>query len=81
MTDEWKVRHGMWRTKINTVWLNMMRRCYNSKNKYYKDYGGRGVTVCPRWHDFFCFMKTLETCQKECSWTELITMEITNQPM
>lgn len=30
----------------------MMRRCYNEKHKYYKDYGGRGIYVCERWKDF-----------------------------
>lgn len=30
----------------------MMARCYNAKNKMYSCYGGRGITVCERWHDF-----------------------------
>lgn len=29
-----------------------MQRCYNPKNTHYKDYGGRGITVCKRWHKF-----------------------------
>jgi hypothetical protein len=35
------------------VWLNMKARCYNPNNKYYKDYGGRGITVCDRWRNSF----------------------------
>lgn len=27
----------------------MINRCYNPKSKAYKDYGGRGITVCPQW--------------------------------
>lgn len=27
-----------------------MKRCYNPKCKDYADYGGRGITVCERWH-------------------------------
>jgi hypothetical protein len=27
----------------------MNHRCYNNKNKDYKDYGGRGVKVCAHW--------------------------------
>lgn len=27
-----------------------MGRCYNPNNKAYKNYGGRGITVCERWH-------------------------------
>lgn len=34
------------------VWCSMMDRCYNPKNKNYLDYGGRGITVCERWHKF-----------------------------
>lgn len=29
----------------------MMHRCYNPKREKYKDYGGRGITVCNEWHD------------------------------
>ena len=27
----------------------MLQRCYNSNNKDYENYGGRGITVCDRW--------------------------------
>ena len=30
----------------------MMRRCYNSKAWNYHYYGGRGIIVCERWHQF-----------------------------
>lgn len=30
--------------------------CYNSNNKDYKDYGGRGIAVCDEWkNDFKAF--------------------------
>lgn len=31
------------------VLMNMRRRCYNPKNEFYKEYGGRGIKVCDRW--------------------------------
>ena len=31
----------------------MKNRCYNANRKYYKDYGGRGITVCDEWRDDF----------------------------
>lgn len=34
-------------------WKNMHDRCYNSTNTYYKNYGGRGITICDRWKDNF----------------------------
>jgi hypothetical protein len=42
----------MSRTCIYRVWNAMMQRCYNPNNKYYADYGARGITVCERWHRF-----------------------------
>lgn len=30
-------------------WVRMQRRCYEPKYKGYKDYGGRGITVCEAW--------------------------------
>jgi hypothetical protein len=36
-------------TKEYRVWDNMIQRCYNPNNRDYKNYGGRGITVCDRW--------------------------------
>lgn len=33
----------------------MKQRCNNSHTKSYKDYGGRGITVCKEWHEFSGF--------------------------
>ena len=44
-------------SKLYSVWLNMRSRCYNPKNKKYKDYGGRGISVCSYWDDFLQFKK------------------------
>jgi len=34
----------------------MHARCKNPKHKFYKNYGGRGITVCERWDDFANFL-------------------------
>lgn len=34
-------------------WSHMMSRCYRTKDLRYKDYGGRGITVCERWINSF----------------------------
>ena len=33
-------------------WTSMKQRCYNPKNTNYKNYGGRGITICEEWHNF-----------------------------
>jgi len=37
-------------------WHTMMQRCTNPNNTQYKDYGGRGIAVCKRWHVFKNFL-------------------------
>lgn len=31
----------------------MKQRCFNGENKEYKNYGGRGITICDEWKDDF----------------------------
>lgn len=38
-----------------TAWCNMWRRCTNPHYDGYKNYGGRGITVCERWKSFAAF--------------------------
>lgn len=42
--------HGMTGTSEYRTWLAMNKRCYSPHAEDYKDYGGRGVTVCDRWN-------------------------------
>jgi len=37
-------------------WTAMWDRCRNTKSKAYKNYGGRGITVCKRWLRFDQFI-------------------------
>lgn len=34
-------------------WSEMKRRCYNTRNAEYHNYGGRGITVCDQWKNSF----------------------------
>jgi len=45
--------HGKAHSLEYNSWAAMKQRCYYIKNKQYKDYGGRGITVCERWKNSF----------------------------
>ena len=34
-------------------WTAMIQRCTNSNHKAFKNYGGRGITICQRWLESF----------------------------
>jgi hypothetical protein len=34
-------------------WREIRRRCYDPKRRSYKDYGGRGITMCDHWRERF----------------------------
>lgn len=45
--------HKMTGSRIYSIWQAMKSRCYYDKNKRFKDYGGRGITVCDEWKNSF----------------------------
>jgi hypothetical protein len=46
-------RHGRSHTAEHRIWGGMIQRCHNPKDGKYKDYGGRGISVCDRWRTSF----------------------------
>ena len=62
MTKEYIARgqrtHGESKSRLYNVWHKMKDRCNRPTHKSYKDYGGRGIKVCPEWeHDYEAFAK------------------------
>ena len=49
------IKHGGKGARLYTIWVNMKQRILNSKNKAYKNYGGRGITICDEWLEFIPF--------------------------
>lgn len=48
-----KNTHG---NRLYNIWYNMKRRCLNTNDKDYKNYGKRGITICEQWkEDFLAF--------------------------
>ena len=53
--------HGLTYNKFYKTWKGMLQRCNNPKIKAYKNYGGRGITVCEEWLDVRNFVAWSES--------------------
>ena len=51
-----RITHGLTRHPLYGTWKGMVGRCNNPKNSSYKNYGGRGITVCDEWTDVVVFV-------------------------
>lgn len=49
MLSERQITHGFSYTHIYDVFKNIKKRCYDPKNKDYKYYGARGISIYPEW--------------------------------
>lgn len=45
--------HGMSRHPAFAVWRSMLCRCHLPSHQAWKNYGGRGISVCSRWRESF----------------------------
>lgn len=46
-------KHGGVGTKEYHAWTDIKYRCFNPKHPRAKDYGGRGISMCPEWKENF----------------------------
>ena len=55
--------HGMatrkGRRRVYRTWASILTRCNNKNFHQYKDYGGRGISVCKEWKLFENFFKDM----------------------
>jgi len=51
------IKHNKSHTRLYQVWADMKQRCFNKNMRSYKDYGGRGISVCDEWNKFEPFHK------------------------
>jgi hypothetical protein len=50
------IKHGCTKSPLWYVHQSMIARCKNPNHKAYKNYGGRGISVCDEWHDVSVFV-------------------------
>lgn len=55
-----KTTHGQSGHPLYARWKAMKARCTNPNVKQYKDWGGRGITVCHRWLSFENYLADVE---------------------
>jgi len=51
-SGQFETIHGKANSPTYHVWEALKSRCLSHANKQYHSYGGRGITVCPRWDSF-----------------------------
>ena len=58
---------GYHRERLHSIWHGMKNRCLNPKTPFFKNYGGRGISICDDWlNNFDRFYKwALENGYKE----------------
>ena len=54
-----KIKHGNSRrgatSSLYKRWAGIKQRCTDPNHAGFKNYGGRGIKLCKRWHDFAAF--------------------------
>jgi hypothetical protein len=52
-------RRGNYTSPEYQSWRAMRNRCLNPKDKSFKDYGGRDISICDRWGSFTLFLEDM----------------------
>lgn len=48
--------HHLSKSRIYSIYKDIIKRCTNQSHSTYKNYGGRGIIICEEWkNDFLCF--------------------------
>jgi hypothetical protein len=55
-----RATHSMSRHPVFAVWRSMLARCRNPRHRAYRNYGGRGIGVCPEWTSFEAFWRDMK---------------------
>ena len=45
-------RYSPEKSRLKRIWSGMKARCTDAKIEHYRDYGGRGITICKEWLEF-----------------------------
>ena len=63
MAGRGNLKHGMTDSREYRIWTNIKTRCFNTRNPRYRDYGGRGISMCSAWASSFAqFLQDMGPC-------------------
>lgn len=48
-----KATHNQSKSRLYRIWRHIKSRCFNSKVPHFKNYGGRGISMCTEWEKSF----------------------------
>ena len=71
-TDRTGIDHAVAKTRLYRIWSAMRQRCSNPNTHGYKNYGGKGVKVCPEWGSQF---KNFLEWAKESGYEDDLTID------
>lgn len=66
-TAKKNLTHGKVDTPEYQSWQAMKNRCLNPNQSAYKNYGGRGITICDKWIEFAGFAEDMGERPEGCS--------------
>ena len=75
-----RMSHNMTHHPLYNSWRGMLERCKNSNHIGFRRYGGRGISVCPRWRTFDNFMTDMGPLWSEGLSLERIDKDVNYEP-
>lgn len=66
---------GSYGSRLYYIYTNMRKRCYWEKSSQYKNYGGRGITICDEWLDRKEGMKNFNKWAIENGYSDDLTID------
>ena len=69
-----KIKH----THLHYIYLSMKKRCFSPKTASYKDYGGRGISMCKEWADRRTGYRTFEKWALENGYSRGLSIDRIN---
>lgn len=65
-------KHAKTGTRAYQCWRRMIQNCEDEKYPAYKNYGARGIKVCPKWKIFSAFLSDMGDIPPDCNSLVLI---------